>query len=46
MKTKLAQIISNIIIFNRRYLQFASLAVMMVGFMFTQAPSDGGIGPC
>jgi len=45
MKTKLAQFVYIINKIDRRYIQFASLAVMLTGFLFAQSPSDGSIGP-
>ena len=45
MKTKLAHIVLYINKIDYRYIQLASLAVMLVGFLFTQSPSDSGGGP-
>jgi len=45
MKDKLAHIILYINKFDYRYIQLASFVVMLLGFLFSQSPSDTGGGP-
>jgi hypothetical protein len=45
MKTKLAQLISFTNKIDRSHIQIAYFLLVLVGFIFTQSPSDGGTGP-
>jgi len=45
MKNKFNTIISYINKLDYSYVQFAYFLVMVAGFVFAQAPSDGGTGP-
>ncbi len=45
MKNKLAQLVYFVNKIDRHHIQFAYFALMIVGFMFLQRPSDGGGGP-
>lgn len=45
MKTKLVQLVAYISTIDRRHIQLAYFAFMLAGFLFTQKPSDGGVGP-
>jgi len=45
MKNKLAQLHFLVTKIDRQHIQLAYFVFMLVGFVFTQAPSDGGGGP-
>lgn len=45
MKNKLAQLHVLASKIDRRYLQLAYFAFVLIGFIFVDAPSDGGGGP-
>jgi hypothetical protein len=45
MKSLLAQLVIHINKIDRRHIQLAYFAFMLAGFLFTQKPSDGGVGP-
>jgi hypothetical protein len=45
MKNKLPQILTLVSKIDRNTIQLAYFAFMLVGFILTQSPSDGGTGP-
>lgn len=45
MKNKFAQMFTLINKIDRSHIQLAYFVFMMVGFLITQSPSDGGTGP-
>ena len=45
MKNKFSQIVDFANKFDHRYIQFAYFAFLLVGFLVTRAPADGGGGP-
>jgi len=45
MKNKFAQLFVFVNRIDRRYIQLGYFAFMLAGFVFTQSPSDGGVGP-
>ena len=45
MKSQLVQLVYFVNKIDRRHLQLAYFAFMLVGFLFTQKPADGGVGP-
>lgn len=45
MKNKLAQLQVLVSKIDRRYIQLAYFAFMLIGFIVVNSPSDGGGGP-
>jgi hypothetical protein len=45
MKNKFAQMLTLVTKIDRSHIQLAYFVFMMVSFIITQSPSDGGTGP-
>ena len=45
MKNKFSQLVYFVNKIDRRHVQLAYFALMLAGFLFAQAPADGGGGP-
>ncbi len=45
MRNKLPQLFTLVSKFDRNTLQLAYFAFVLVAFVFTQSPTDGGVGP-